>query len=77
MIKWVAKKYVVAALNKAMESRKTDVEKTTKTIDKWVDRLQMAIGALKRINLRLSDGVIDDDEIEQSRADIEDVIRNF
>ena len=77
MIKWIAKKYAAAALNKAMESRKTDVEKTTKTIDKWVDRLQMAIGALKRINLRLSDGVIDDDEIEQSRADIEDVIRNF
>jgi hypothetical protein len=77
MIKWIVKKYVVAALNKVMESRKTDVENTTKTIDKWIDRLQMTIGALKRINLRLSDGVIDDEEIEQSRADIEDLIRNF
>lgn len=73
----LGKKYAVAAVNDLLKKHKDDVAKVSATIDVWVDRLQKIVGQLKMINLRVSDGLIEDKEIDDSLNEIESLVKNF
>ena len=73
----LGKKYIVSAVNELLKEHKDDVAKVSATIDVWVDRLQKIVGQLKMINLRVSDGLIEDKEIDDSVSEIESLIKNF
>lgn len=77
IIKWLAKKYVISALNDLLGKYKCDVANVTSTITLWIDRLQLIIDQLKTINLRVSDGQIDNKEVDDSVKEIEELIKKF
>ena len=73
----LGKKYVVSAVNELLKEHKDDVSKISSTINVWIDRLQKIVGQLKMINVRVSDGVIEDKEIDDSIKEIEQLIKEF
>ena len=73
----LGKKYVVSAVNELLKEHKDDVSKISSTINLWTDRLQKIVGQLKMINVRVSDGIIEDKEIDDSIKEIEQMIKDF
>ena len=73
----LGKKYAVSAVNDLLKQHKDDVAKIASTIDLWIDRLQKIVSQLKKINIRVADGVIEDKEIDDSVKEIESLIKNF
>ena len=51
--------------------------KTSEVIGVWIVRLQAIIEQLKRINERISDGKVDDQEIDDSISEIEALVKEF
>lgn len=77
LIIYLAKKYVISAINDILEKYKDDVAKVSQTIDIWIERLNKIISQLKAINDRVADGKIDDDEISSSIDEIEKLVKEF
>lgn len=73
----LGKKYVVSAVNELLKEHKDDVSKISSTINLWTDRLQKIVGQLKMINVRVSDGIIEDKEIDDSIKEIEELVKDF
>ena len=77
IILFFAKRYIVSALNDLMQKYKGNVTKTSEVIGIWIERLQAIVGQLKRINERISDGKVDDQEIDDSISEIEALVKEF
>lgn len=77
IVKWLAKKYVISALNDLLDKYKGDVVKVTSTITVWINRLQKIVDQLNKLNSRVSDGVIEDKEVDDTVKDIEKLIKEF
>ena len=75
MVKWAIKKYVVGKVNDILEVNQTNVTKTKNTIDTWVGRLQKILDCLKSILSKLDDNKLDSQEIDDSVAEIEKVVK--
>ena len=77
LVIYLAKKYIVAAINDLLKKYKDDVDRITITIRLWSKRLQNIIDALQKLNDRIADADLDDDEIKASMDDIEALIKEF
>lgn len=77
LIIYFAKKYLVKELNDILKQHEDDVAKVTATIDKWINRLQKIIKQLKALNNRVLDCNIDDDEVKDTIAEVEQLIKEF
>lgn len=77
MIIWLAKKYIISALNDLLEKYKDNVTVICETIHLWTTRLAVVLEELKTINQRCSDGKIETDEVKESVKEVESIIRNW
>ena len=77
MIIWLAKKYIISALNDLLEKYKDNVNVISDAIQLWITRLLVVIEELKKILARVSDGKIETDEVKDSVKEIESIIKNW
>ena len=77
MIKWFAKRYVVGMLNDMLEQHKDDVSKTKEILKVWIARLDKILFAFRSLLGKLEDNKIDGEEIDQTVAEIEIVIKEW
>ena len=74
---WLAKKYVVSAVNDTLVKYNDNVLKVTSTITLWTERLEKIILQLKKINARVADGQITKEEIAESMSELEVLVKEF
>ena len=74
---WLAKKYVVSAVNDTLVKYKDNVLKITNKITLWTERLEKIILQLKKINARVADGKITNEEIEESMSELDVLVQEF
>lgn len=77
MIKWAIKKYLIGKVNEILEVNSTNVTKTKNTLDTWIGRLSRILDCLKSILAKLDDNKLDSQEIDDSVADIEKVVKQW
>ena len=74
---WLAKKYIVSAVNDTLVKYKDNVLKVTSTITLWTERLEKISVQLTKINARVADGKITNEEIEESVSELEVLVKEF
>ena len=74
---WLAKKYIVSAVNDTLVKYKDNVLKITNKITLWTERLEKIILQLKKINARVADGKITKEEIEESVSELDVLVKEF
>ena len=74
---WLAKKYIVSAVNDTLVKYKDNVLKITSKITLWIERLEKIILQLKKINARVADGKITKEEIEESMSELDVLVQEF
>ena len=74
---WLAKKYVISAVNDTLVKYKDNVIKITSKITLWTERLEKIILQLKKINARVADGKITKEEIEESMSELDVLVQEF
>ena len=74
---WLAKKYVVSAVNDTLVKYKDNVLKITSKITLWTERLEKIILQRKKINARVADGKITKEEIEESMSELDVLVKEF
>ena len=77
MIIWLAKKYIISALNDLLEKYKDNVTVISDALQLWITRLLVVIEELKKILARVSDGKIETDEVKESVKEIETIIKEW
>ena len=77
MIKWAIKKYLIGKVNEILEVNSTNVTKTKHTLDTWIGRLSRILDCLKSILAKLDDNKLDSQEIDDSVAEIEKVVKQW
>lgn len=77
MIKWAIKKYLIGKVNEILEVNSTNVTKTKNTLDTWIGRLARILDCLKSILAKLDDNKLDSQEIDESVAEIEKVVKQW
>lgn len=73
----LAKKYIIGSFNDLLNKNKDNIKVIIDKIQLWIDRLEKIIGGLKNILNRVSDGIIDDKDIMDSKKDIETIIKEW
>lgn len=73
----LAKKYIISAINDLLDQHKSNVGYICEKINYWTTKLTIIIELLKKINARCSDGKIEDDEVDQTVNEIEQIIKEF
>jgi len=64
-------------VNDLLEVNQTNVVKVKNTIDTWVGRLQKILDCLKNILSKLDDNKLDSEEIDDSVAEIQKVVKSW
>lgn len=77
MIQWAIKRYVISKVNSLLDKHKDNIDKVRDTLTVWVARLEKILSCFKSTLAKLDDGKIDGDEIDQTVADVEEVIRSW
>ncbi len=77
MIKWAIKKYIVGKCNDLLDEYKNNVDKVKDTLQTWIARLEKILACFKSTLAKLDDGKIDADEIDQTVAEIEKVVKSW
>lgn len=73
IIKW----WICRQVNEILEVNSTNVTKTKNTLDTWIGRLSRILDCLKSILAKLDDNKLDSQEIDDSVADIEKVVKQW
>ena len=69
---WLCRK-----INSLLEQHKDNVVKVKQTVNVWIARLEKVLAAFKSLLEKLSDNAIDSEEIDQTIAEIEQVIKEW
>lgn len=77
MLKWAIKKYIVGKVNDLLDQYKGDVDKVKDTLQVWIARLEKILSCFKSMLAKLDDGKIDADEIDQTVAEVEIVVKEW
>lgn len=77
MLKWAIKKYIVGKVNGLLDQYKGDVDKVKDTLQVWISRLEKILSCFKSTLAKLDDGKIDADEIDQTVAEVEIVVKEW
>lgn len=77
MLKFVIKRYIVNKVNGLLDEYKDNVSKVKETLQKWISRIDKILFALRSLLSKLEDNQIDSDEIDQTVAEIEQVIKEW
>lgn len=73
----LSKKYIISAINDLLEKNRENVGYICEKINYWTTKLTLIIELLKRISSRCSDGNINDDEVDKTVEEIEQIIKEF
>ena len=73
----LAKKYIISSLNELLDKNKKNVEKICVKISYWIEKLSLIIELLKKINERCSDGNLDNEEVDKTVNEIEQIVKDF
>lgn len=73
----LAKKYIIGSINDLLNKNQDNIKVIIDKIQLWIDRLEKIIGGLKNILNRVSDGIIDDKDVMDSKNDIETIIKEW
>ena len=77
MFQWLVKKVIIGKVNDLLEVNQDNVTKVKNTIDTWVGRLQKILDCLKNILSKLDDNKLDSEEIDDSVAEIQKVVKQW
>lgn len=77
MFQWLVKKVIIGKVNDLLEVNQDNVVKVKNTIDTWVGRLQKILDCLKNILSKLDDNKLDSEEIDDSVAEIQKVVKSW
>lgn len=77
MIKWAVKHYLIGKINSLLETYKSNVDGVSTTLTVWIGRLERILACLRATLAKLDDGRVDETEIDQAVADVEEVIRGW
>lgn len=77
MIKWFVTKVIIGKVNDLLEQYSKDVNKVKDTLQVWIARLEKILSCFKSTLSKLDDGKIDSEEIDQTVAEIETVIKEW
>ena len=77
MLKFVIKRYIINKVNGLLDEYKDNVSKVKDTLQKWISRIDKILFALRSLLSKLEDNQIDSDEIDQTVAEIEQVIKEW
>lgn len=69
---WLCRK-----INDLLDQHKDDVSKVRETLKVWIARLDKILFVFKSTLAKLDDGKIDTDEIDQTVAEVEQVIKEW
>ena len=73
----LAKKYIISAINDLLEKNKENVGYICEKINYWTTKLSIIIELLKKISNRCSDGKLDDNEVDKTVNEIEQIVKDF
>lgn len=73
----LAKRYLLKAVNQLLLDHKNETATVTYTIGVWITRLEAIIKQLKAINNRVSDGEIDNEELELTTTELKRLVKDF
>lgn len=77
MLKFVIKRYVISKVNCLLDEYKDNVSKVKDTLQKWISRIDKILFTLRSLLSKLEDNQIDSEEIDQTVAEIEQVIKEW
>lgn len=77
MIKYLLRKWIIGQLNKLLDQYKDNVLKVRNTLNSWITKLELIVSALKRVLTRIEDNKLDDNEIDDTVEDIENIIKEW
>lgn len=77
MIKWAIKKYIIGKLNDMLDLYKDDVSRVKGILQVWITRLERILNCFKSLLAKLDDGKIDSEEIDQTAAEVEIVVKEW
>ena len=77
MVKFVIKRYIVNKVNSLLDEYKDNVSKVKDTLQKWISRIDKILFALRSLLSKLGDNQIDGEEIDQTIAEVEKVIKEW
>ena len=77
MIKFVIKRYIINKVNSLLDEYKDNVNKVKDTLQKWISRIDKILFTLRSLLSKLEDNQIDGEEIDQTVAEIEQVIKEW
>ena len=77
MIKWIVQKVIVGKINDLLDQYKDDVSKVRETLKVWIARLDKILFAFRSLLEKLEDNKIDSEEIDQTVAEVEIVIKEW
>lgn len=77
MIMWAVKKYVIGKVNKVLDQYKDNVDKMRDTLTVWIVRLEKVLSCFKGLLAKLDDGKLDNEEVDETIADVEQVIKEW
>lgn len=64
-------------VNSLLDQYKDNIDKVKDTLQTWIARLEKIIGCFKSMLAKLDDGKIDSDEIDQTVAEVEEVVKSW
>ena len=73
----LSKKYIISTINDLLNKNKENVGYICEKINYWTTKLTIIIELLKKINARCSDGNLDDEEVDKTVEEIENIIKDF
>lgn len=77
MFEWIVKKVILGKVNDLLDEYKDNVDKIRDTIKVWIERLEKILAAFKSLLGKLDDNKIDSEEIDETVAEVEQVIKEW
>lgn len=77
MCAWIVKKVIMGKVNDLLEEYKGDVSKVKDTLQLWIARLEKILSCFKSLLTKLDDCKIDDEEIDETAAEVENLIKEW
>ena len=77
MCKWIVQKVIVGKINDLLDQYKGGVDTVKDTLQVWIARLEKILSCFRSLLDKLEDNKIDGEEIDQTVAEVEEVIKSW
>lgn len=77
MLKYVVRKFLMSKLNALLEKYQEDVLTVRNRLTSMITQLELVITAFKRVLTRLDDGKLTDEEVDETIADVDRIIKEW